>query len=108
MATFTIQFTVADEHMDRIRYALRKHFGQVTEAVTQEVIDPETGLPVIDPETGLPVVNNTTVTRDLTGDELLAKVREMSINNVKSIVMTVEAEEAAKLARDSVTAVIVE
>jgi hypothetical protein len=91
MATFTIEFTVADEHMDRIRHALRKQFGPVTEAVT----DAGTG-------------EQTMVTRDLTGEELLARVRQFSIDNIKAIVMAVEAEEAAQAARDAVTAVVVE
>lgn len=91
MASFTIEFTVADEHMDRIRHALRKQFGPVTEVT----IDPETGEPVI-------------TTRDMTGPELLARVRQFSIDNIKAIVMAVEAEEAAQAARDAVTAVVVE
>ena len=99
MATFTIQFSVADEHMDRIRYALRKHFGPVADIVEETITDPETGEQT---------TTTKTVMRDLDGAELLAKVREMSINNVKSIVMAVEAEDAARLARESVTAVVVE
>lgn len=99
MATFTIQFTVADEHMDRIRAALHKHFGPINEIVTQDVTDPETG-----ETTQTSSVNS----REMTGEEMLAKIREMSINNVKAIVMSVEAEEAARAARESVTAVIVE
>lgn len=91
MATFTIEFTVADEHMDRIRHALRRQFGPVVETVT----DPETGEPA-------------TTTRDMTGPELLARIRQFSIDNIKAIVMAVEAEEAAQAARDAVTAVVVE
>jgi hypothetical protein len=91
MASFTIEFTVADEHMDRIRHALRKQFGPVTEVTT----DPETGEQV-------------TTTRDMTGPELLARIRQFSIDNIKAIVMAVEAEEAAHAARDAVTAVVVE
>lgn len=91
MATFTIEFSVADEHMDRIRYALRKQFGPVSESV----IDPGTG-------------EQTTVPREMTGTELLARVRQFSIDNIKAIVMAVEAEEAAQAARDAVTAVVVE
>lgn len=91
MATFTIAFTVADEHMDRIRHALRKQFGPVSDAVT----DAETG-------------EQTVVTREMTGAELLARVRQFSIDNIKAIVMAVEAEEAAQAARDAVTAVAVE
>jgi hypothetical protein len=91
MATFTIEFTVADEHMDRIRHALRKQFGPVSEAVT----DAGTG-------------EQTIVTRDMTGEELLARIRKFSIDNIKTIVMAVEAEEAAQAARDAVTAVVVE
>lgn len=90
MATFTIQFSVADEHMERIRYALRKHFGPVVESIT----DAEG--------------NSSSVSRELTGEELLAKVRQMSINNVKAIVTSVEADEAAQAAREAVTAVVVE
>lgn len=91
MATFTIEFTVPDEYMDRIRYALRKQFGQVTE----NVVDPETGAV-------------STISRDMNGDELLAKVREISIENIKSIIMNVEANEAAQRARDAVTSVVIE
>jgi hypothetical protein len=91
MATFTIQFSVADAHMERIRYALRKQFGPKVETVT----NPETG-------------EVTSTSRDLNGDELLWKVRQLSIDNIKAIVMSVEAGEAAQAARDSVTAVIVE
>jgi hypothetical protein len=88
MATFTISFSVADEHMDRIRVALRKHFGPVHVVET-------------DPVTGEERLN----IRELTGAELLDKVREMSINNVKSIVMAVESEEAMTTARQSVSSV---
>ena len=91
MASFTITFTVADAHMDRIRYALRKQFGQVSETVQ----DPETG-------------EQTTFTRDMSGTELLARVRQFSIDNIKAIVMAVEVEEAAQAVRDAVTAVVVE
>lgn len=91
MATFQIEFSVADEHMDRIRYALRKQFGPVTETVT----DTETG-------------EQSTISREMTGTELLARVRQFSIDNIKAIVMAVEVEEAAKAARDAVTSVIVE
>ena len=91
MATFTIEFSVADEHMDRIRYALRKQFGLVSELVT----DPETG-------------EQTIIPREMTGPELLARVRQFYIDNIKAIVMAVEAEEAAQAARDAVTAVVVE
>jgi len=91
MAIFTIEFAVADEHMDRIRHALRKQFGPVVEAVT----DPETG-------------EETMVAREMTGTELIARVRQFSIDNIKAIVMAVEAEEAAQVARDAVTAVVVE
>lgn len=91
MATFTIEFSVADDQMDRIRYALRKQFGPVTEVVT----DPETG-------------EESTITRDMNGLELLQRVRKFSIDNIKAIVMAVEAEEAAKAARDAVTEVVVE
>ena len=91
MVTFTIEFSVADEHMDRIRYALRKQFGPVAESV----IDPETG-------------EETIVPREMTGTELLARVRQFSIDNIKAIVMAVEAEEAAQAVRDAVTAVVVE
>ena len=91
MATFTIEFSVADEHMDRIRHALRRQFGPVSEAGT----DPETG-------------EQTVVTREMTAPELLARVRQFSIDNIKAIVMAVEAEEAAQAARDAVTAVVVE
>lgn len=99
MATFTIQFSVADEHMERIRYALRKHFGPVSEQVEEEVIDPDTGAVTF---------NVKNVSRDMTGEELLKKVRQMSIDNIKSIVMSVEANEAAAKAREAVTAVAVE
>ena len=91
MATFTIEFSVSDEHMDRIRYALRKQFGPVAEIITE----PETGEEIIVP-------------REMTGTELLARVRQFSIDNIKAIVMAVEAEEAAQAARDAVTAVVVE
>lgn len=99
MATFTIQFTVADEHMDRIRAALRKHFGPVNENVTEEVVDPETQEVTL---------NTITVTRELTPEELLARVRQLSIDNIKAIVMSVEANEAINAARASVEAVTVE
>lgn len=99
MATFTIEFTVADEHMDRIRAALRKHFGPVYETVTQDVTDPDTG----DVTT-----SSSSVARDMTGEELLARIRQMSIDNIKGIVMSVEAEEAARLAREAVSSVTVE
>lgn len=91
MATFTIQFSVADQHMERIRYALRKQFGPVRVVTT-------------DATTGEQVVTE----REMDGAELLAKVRQLSIDNIKNIVMAVEADEAAKLARDSVTSVVVE
>lgn len=91
MATFTISFTVADEHMSRIGSALRKHFGPVTE----QVVDPVTG-------------EETTNQRELTTEELIGKIRMMAINNVKSIVMSIESEEAARIARDSVSSVVVE
>lgn len=91
MATFTIEFSVADDQMERIRYALRKQFGPVTETV----IDPETG-------------EESTITREMNGLELLQRVRKFSIDNIKAIVMSVEAEEAAKAARDAVTEVVVE
>lgn len=99
MATFTIQFSVADEHMDRIRTALRKHFGPVYENVIEEISNPETG----QIET-----RATSVARELTPEELLAKVRQMSIDNIKSIVMSIEANEAVALAKASVDAVNVE
>lgn len=99
MATFTIEFSVADEHMDRIRYALRKQFGQVQETITENVTDEATG--------EVTTVERT-VMRDMTGAELLARVRQFSIDNIKAIVMAVEAEEAAQAARDAVTAVQVE
>ena len=99
MAEFTITFSVADDHMDRIRYALHKHFGPVTEEVIEQVTNPETG----------EVVNVANmVTRQMTPEETLAKVRLMSIDNIKAIVMAVEVEEAAAVARASVSAVIVE
>ena len=91
MATFTIEFSVADEHMDRIRRALRRQFGPVSESG----MDTETG-------------EQTVVTREMTAPELLARVRQFSIDNIKAIVMAVEAEEAAQAARDAVTAVVVE
>lgn len=91
MATFTIQFSVADEHMERIRYALRKQFGPVNENVT----NPETG-------------EISTISREMNGQELLEKVRQISIDNIKAIVMNIEANEAAQKARDDVTSVIVE
>ena len=91
MATFTIEFSVADAHMDRIRRALRRQFGPVSEVGT----DAETG-------------EQTVVTREMTGPELLARVRQFSIDNIKAIVMAVEAEEAAQAARNAVTAVVVE
>lgn len=99
MATFTFTFNVPDDQMDRINAALRKHFGPVVERVTNEVVNPETG----------EVTTTTTSTqRELTGDELLARVRQMSIDSVKNIVISVEAEAAARAARDAVTAVVVE
>ena len=91
MATFTIEFSVADEHMDRIRHALRRQFGPISGVGT----DAETG-------------EQTVVTREMTAPELLARVRQFSIDNIKAIVMAVEAEEAAQAARDAVTAVVVE
>ena len=91
MAKFTIQFSVADEHLERIHYALRKHFGQVTD----DGIDPATGQPI-------------KYSRDMTPEELLQRVRKMSMDNIKSIVMSVEVEEAAKKARDSIKAVVIE
>lgn len=98
MATFTIQFSVADEHMDRISAALRKHFGPTYDTVTTETTDPETG-----------AVTTTTaqVPRDMNGEELLARVRQLSIDNVKAIVMSVEANAAIEAARASVEAVSV-
>lgn len=99
MATFNIQFSVADEHMDRIRSALRKHFGPVNETVTQEVTDPNTGEIQI---------QSIAVSRELTPEELLERVRQMSINNIKTIVMNIEANEASAIARASVNAVVVE
>ena len=57
-----------------------------------------------DAETGEQAV----VTREMTGAELLARVRQFSIDNIKAIVMAIEAEEAAQAARDAVTAVAVE
>lgn len=91
MAEFTITFSVADDHMDRIRHALRKQFGPVNEVLT----DAETG-------------EETIITREMNSEELLARVRRFSIDNIKAIVMAVEAEEAAQAARDAVTAVVVE
>lgn len=91
MAEFTITFTVANDHMDRIRYALRKQFGPVSEVV----IDAQTG-------------EETTITREINAVELLERVRRFSIDNIKAIVMAVEAEEAAQATRDAVTAVVVE
>lgn len=99
MAKFTIEFSVADEHMDRIRYALRKQFGQVPETVTETIIDEATGEATTVERTQM---------RDMTAAELLARVRQFSIDNIKAIVMAVEAEEAAKAARDAVSAVKVE
>jgi|LakMenE18May11ns_1017448.scaffolds.fasta_scaffold8223677_1 hypothetical protein len=99
MATFTIEFSVADEHMDRIRAALRKHFGPAFETITEEVANPLTG----ELET-----RQIPTTRELTPEELLAKVRQMSIDNIKTIVMNYEANEAIAIARASVNAVIVE
>lgn len=99
MATFTIEFSVADEHMDRIRYALRKQFGQVPETITETIIDEATGEATTVERTQM---------RDMTGEELLARVRQFSIDNIKAIVMAVEAEEAAKAARDAVSAVQVD
>jgi hypothetical protein len=99
MATFTIQFSVSDEHIERIRSALRKHFGPVNENVTEEITNSETGQ--IETKTIL-------VSRELTPEELLAKVRQMSIDNIKAIVMSVEANEAISLAKASVDAVNVE
>ena len=91
MAEFTITFTVADDHMDRIRHALRKQFGPVSEVL----MDADTG-------------EETTITREMNPEELLARVRRFSIDNIKAIVMAVEVEEASQAARDAVTAVVVE
>lgn len=99
MATFTIQFSVADEHMDRIRYALRKQFGQVPETIVETVIDEVTG-----EETTV----ERTQMRDMTPEELLARVRQFSIDNIKAIVMAVESDEAAQAAKAAVSAVQVD
>jgi hypothetical protein len=66
------------------------------------------GLGPYDPETGETTQTSSLISRAMTPEEMLAKIREMSINNVKAIVMSVEAEEAARVARESVTAVVVE
>ena len=91
MATFTIEFSVADEHMDRIRRALRRQFGPVSEVGT----DAETG-------------EQTVVTREMTTPELLARGRQFSNRARDEAHQVVQAEEAAQAARDAVTAVVVE
>jgi hypothetical protein len=99
MATITLQFVISDTDLERIYTALRKHFGPITEETTEDVTDPVTQ----------EVSQVTTVTtRDMTPMELIAHLRENSINNVKSIVASVEAEEAALAARLSATAVVIE
>jgi hypothetical protein len=99
MATFTFQFTVADEHMGRISYALRKQFGPAYDTVVTEVHDPELG-------TTSRITNQ--VPREMTSAEVLERVRQLSIDNIKGIVLAVEVNDAAQKARDSVTSVVVE
>jgi hypothetical protein len=99
MATYTIEFTIADEHVERIRSALRQYFGPIHESVTEEITNPETG----EIETQSKIVP-----RELTPEELLARVRQMSIDNVKAIVTSVESKDLIANTRASIDAVVVE
>jgi len=99
MADYTINFSIPDEHVPRIRYALIKQFGQIAEEVTEEVTDPVTN--------EVTTVTNT-IMRDPTSEENLERVRTMAINNIKAIVMSVEAEEAAAAARAAISSIIIE
>lgn len=97
MATYTIEFTVADEHMDKFMAALKQYFGPIQEHVIEEITNLETGQIENFPKL---------VFRERTSEELITALRQMSINNIKNIIMSFESNEAIANARVSVDAVI--
>ena len=99
MATYTIEFSVADEHTDKFMAALKQYFGPIQENVIEEITNLETGQIENFPKP---------VFRERTPEELIARIRQMSIENIKNIIMTYESNEAMTIARASTDAVIVE
>lgn len=97
MATYTIEFSVADEHADKFMAALRQYFGPIQENVIEQVTNLETGQIEEFPRP---------VFRDRTPEELITRLRQMSIENIKNIIMTYESNEAIAIARASVDTVI--
>lgn len=97
MATYTIEFSVADEHMDKFIAALRKHFGPIHDNVIEEITNLETGQIENFPRP---------VSRDRTPEELMTKVRQMSVDNIKNIIISFESSEAIAAARSNAIASI--
>ena len=86
MATFNIEFSMSDEHMDRVTAALKMYFGAVLEHTPE----------------GIPIA------RELTNEEVFTKLRQMYIDNIKTIVVNYEADEAIAIVKASVNAIVIE
>jgi len=78
MARFSIAFTIPDDQVPRVVAAMKEHYGQIVEEV-----------------------NGVATPRDRTSAELLDKLRETVIVEIKNIVSATEAATAARAAKTS-------
>jgi len=85
MAQFSIAFTIPDAQLPRVIAAMKEHYGPVYDVT-------------LVPNGPGGAMMEVPVRRDRTNAELLAKLRETVITDIKNIVSEVEAATAARTA----------